>query len=356
MAESGVDDGTSTCDTPSCCIALSPSKAAKMANGSWVPPAKGRFPTQPMVPFEYASVQDMLQLFAQRAILHCPRTEKSSKRRRLGVKQPPSLLDMLERLAVDAARPLREVAASWKERRCAQFFLMQLAARLYDMSVRQTREVIQKMWPTTLQVLRDNVVVLESRPEVLDMLPETPTVHKKGMVSAYGVLLTWHTRFGRDGGYIYSVLSNCKDVEDQCDILRSYQPLEDEFRDFVTWIAAQCRTLGFIYYACALELNDPDAPTARVHLHAYLSCNWKHRSGPDWRHVDVKLSDLGWNGFEPHGKTCDKRGRANPTRYLQEGLYYCMAPKIGSVFQASNFELWKVPIEVEAPPSPASSA
>jgi len=345
-----VDDGGRSSASSSAPAAeqWSPQKAKKMANGGWLAPAS-RLSSIASLPDIAAVDAETLMCRWLAQLLDSTRfAGVQEKRRRLAGKQPEDTRTILERIAGAPSEPARQIGSSWKQRRDAFFYFSQVAANMYQMSVRPARDSLVQTWKRTPLAIKNNMVFVMELVEAPAHEASAPVPRQPdAVVECFGVLLTWHTRWGRSADFVNKVFQNCDALDEQCELLRSHPPLEEAFHSFDTWVAAIVKDIGFTYYACAMELCQSTAPTGKVHLHAYLACNWSLWRGGSWAPVKVDTRTLSWGSFTPHVQMAQAKGRGNPRRMLQEGLYYCVAPKIGSVFRSANFAVWKVCVVFE---------
>lgn len=336
-------DATSSVAGSSPSVPWSPSKTSRAANGAWQAPAR-RSLVRALPDLPVVEIAQVLQWHAAYLLDSGKHGSAGGKRRRLTGKQPMTNHEILEFLANDPEKPLRSLPTTWQERRHSYLYVCQLAAHHHKVQVRLARQHMKEAWtraPIEVKINATCLRELVEAPVAIDAKSVATTARTD--VDCYGILLTWHTRWGRGADFVFEVLQNCRDREEQCDILRTHGPLEESFQSFDKWIAATSVQMGFAYYAACMELCEPDAPSGRVHLHAYLCLNWRHWRGGDWHPLTVALPGLKWNEFTPHAQVAEAKSRGNPRRILQEGLYYCIAPKIGSLFRGANFALFKVP-------------
>ena len=337
------DEGASSSSSPGQPAGVplwSPRKVRRIANKGLEPPVidtkADQFPD-----LATASAANVLQWHCQWHLDSGKVPVGSAGRRRKVGKGPPSLHSLLQDLSKDPSKALTK-EAGWEANRAAGHYMAKIVVFHKQVPLREARASLVRPWKEASEAFKANVFLLAQHLEIEGQAgPDAVVLADQRDVECHGVLLTWHTHWGRDGDYVADVFKNCDNMDDMANLLKVHEPLEDGFVRFTTWVSTLAESHGFKYWCCAMELNEPDSPKARVHLHTFMSLDWRHWKTPRFERVLLCRDVLKWDGFSPHIVPTQTFGRQNPRRGLTEGLYYCIAPKIGSVFREGNFSLWK---------------
>ena len=94
-----------------------------------------------------------------------------------------------------------------------------------------------------------------------------------------------------------------------------------------------------------MELNSEESDTAKVHLHGYARRHWKLFNTTEWARRTLIKTEWAWHAFVPNVQLPKIKVNAHPMKAFSGGLYYVLAPKIGSVFRQSNMTIWKEPLD-----------
>ena len=156
-----------------------------------------------------------------------------------------------------------------------------------------------------------------------------------------GGLFTWHTLLGRRSGLISRLVAAGCSINDIAELAVQDSELQREWTCFVTWVNSVGDELGFEGRAMCMELCAVQSATPKVHLRVYFARDPRKWRSPEWGPVTVQRKALRYMNFDPHIRKANAGNAANPSKQLFGGLWYCLAPKIGSIFRHSRHQLFK---------------
>ena len=218
-----------------------------------------------------------------------------------------------------------------------------VVASAYNVSVRKGREVVQRLWPTTPQDIKNKWFALSTYEEYNDSFKEEPapeSMPPSTVIECYGAMMTWQTPIGRCSDRAHGWVNMKLSFDNLCDLLKGDAEVKAYFDEFASWVAVHSAANGFRHWSAAAEVC-PTLNHAIVHLHAFVCCDWKSAS--------MKLCQKGradrqiwqFKSFYPNVSPANIRGNMNAQKILPHGLFYCMVDKIGGLFNASNLEAGK---------------
>lgn len=321
--------------------AWSPTKIRRIANAGLprLPlPRKVRDLPTP----EAVEIAHIVQMHAHSCLLSGKYGDPDASRVRCCTKRPSSTVEILERITLKPDVAVVELDMSWEDRRKVGQFVASLYAIHTKISCHQAREILKRAWNEASSAVKSNACLLMRQTEHLPPAPLEDGTRKPSSHECYGCILTWQTRWGRGGDVLDEFVSRGLRMDDLTELCRTLAPLKDAFDEFVTWIAEEVvPALRMTYWSCAMELNSTESSVARVHLHTFVCKNWSFWGSPNFTKAVITPVKLVYNHMVPHPQPTRLGNRQNPQRALMGGLYYQLAPKIGSLFTASNMKPWK---------------
>jgi hypothetical protein len=160
-------------------------------------------------------------------------------------------------------------------------------------------------------------------------------------IELYGGCFTWHSLLARSTGTVARLIAAGVGTGEIAEIAAGEPELQREWFCFKNWLDALGEHLGFECRAMCVEMCMPDAQKAKIHYHCYLARDWKKWRTPAWAPIKVKKAEFEYMNFTPHISKANLRGAANPKNLITGGLWYCLAPKLGSIFRFSTHQLYK---------------
>ncbi len=291
-------------------------------------------------PLESLNMATLLSFHAGSVQRDCEKGEQPA-RKRMRFKQQPTQQYLLRGIAERPHRQVWLACDGWQQRRAASRYAAAVVSRHYGVDQRQARELLRVHWPSVPPAVKDNFWAMRvsfGMPEVMEQVAaDVPD----GVQDGPGAMFTWQTPYGRADDVLSKLFAVHASTSDMQEVAQHDESLIACFEDFVEWLREQAKANGMECWAASLELNSFDAAEARVHLHAYVCRHWKFWRTPAWSRVDFKKSEWSWGGMTPHMVVANMRHTSSPMRPLTSGLYYIMAPKIGSIFRRSSLILWK---------------
>ena len=157
----------------------------------------------------------------------------------------------------------------------------------------------------------------------------------------YGGLFTWHSLLARHSDLITRMITAGCEITEIAELAATDSELAREWHCFSTWADALGEKLGFEYRAMCMELCKNEASKAKVHFHVYNARDFHKWRSAEYGPIVVKRERVRYMNFDPHIRKANLRNANNPTKVLTAGLWYVLAPKIGSVFRYSKYALFK---------------
>ena len=157
----------------------------------------------------------------------------------------------------------------------------------------------------------------------------------------YGGLFTWHSLLGRHSGIIPRLIGAGCDVDEVADAAGADPELQREWNCFATWALAMAQSHGFECTAMCMELCAVDSAESKVHLHVYFGRVPRHWRTPLWGPITITREHFKYENFSPNIRKTKLRNASNPAKHVAGGLWYCLAPKIGSMFKFGKQQLFK---------------
>jgi len=296
---------------------------------------------QPLPDSQVVTAADIVARHAHAAALSGKYGDPFGPRYRVKGKQGDPLLVRLERVALNPTVPEESLQSTWADRRSASQFLAAVYASASNCAVRTARPIVNRLWGLASDSVKANAVFLRRHTDApTASLCIDDETSEKGY-ECYGSILTYQTAWGRGHDEVAKFVQQGLPLTEMVELCRSLVVLQESFQAFVRFIADSAALLGMKYFSCSMELNDERAPTSRVHLHAFVCMNWA-----DWgtaKFFKIMIEPIKWRFDEqtPHPRPARVGNRANPARALQQGLYYQLSPKVGSLMTASNVTPWK---------------
>lgn len=318
----------------------SPTKIRRIANAG-LPRLPLPRRVRDLPPPESVEIAHIVQMHAHSCLLSGKYGDPESSRVRCCTKRPASVVEILERMALKPETAVVEVHMSWEDRRKVGQFIASLYAVHNSLTCHQAREILKKAWNSAKPAVKSNACLLMRQTEHMPLDPSEKTTPRPANHECYGCILTWQTRWGRGGDALDEFLSRGLHIDDLTELCRTVAPLREAFDEFVIWISQVVQDLGMSFWSCAMELNGTESAVSVVHLHAFVCKNWAAWNSPQFTKVVISPTKLAWNNMVPHPQPTRIGNRQNPQRALMGGLYYQLAPKVGSLFTASNQVLWK---------------
>ena len=321
-------------------VAFPPEKVRRIVNRGLVPRAAvGNVPVLP--PLDEAKAEHIVQRHAHVCLVSGKYGDPFHVRRRRRGKQKECTADCLVRLVNSPTMPVTSAAATWVEKRKASQWLARVYAQLYKQGVRASRKRVRDMWATASETVKSNAIFLRTQTEHLPLEPPPQLCADAAVIECRGCLVTWQTRWGRSSDIVGDLLARGLNVDEMVEVCRTSEALATYFDGFVSFVAAAAEKIGMKFYSCAMELNKEDAATNKVHLHAFMCINWKNWGQKPLEPLSVRRVGLTFDECIPDVRVTRVHNRANPAKLFQQGLYYQLCPKIGSVFRTCNLRLWQ---------------
>ena len=290
---------------------------------------------------------DLLQYHAQ--TLLDTNTYPADKKQRCRTKTALGNNAVLQSLVKDPDEVIRESIIDWAEKRQLSGYVAHVAAVHFDLRVVVARRVIKELWLNITKESLQNWKEVHARfgwPKLGASADASITADSLEMV---GGLFTWHTLLGRRSGLISRLVAAGCSINNIAELAVQDSELQREWTCFVTWINSVGDELGFECRAICMELCEVQSATSKVHLHVYFARDPRKWRSPEWGPVTVPRKSLRYMNFEPHIRKANVRNAANPSKQLFGGIWYCLAPKIGSIFRHSKHQLFKDSIAAVLP-------
>jgi len=236
---------------------------------------------------------------------------------------------------------IKESVIDWAEKRQLCGYVAHVTAVHFDLRVVAARQVIKELWLNITKESLQNWKEVEAR----FGWPKLGAAGDAGIsadcLDMVGGLCTWHTLLGRHSGMISRLVAAGCSINEIAELAVQDSDLQREWTCFVTWANSVGDALGFECRAMCMELCAVQSATSKVHLHVYFARDPRKWRSPVWGPVTVQRKALRYMNFDPHIRKANVRNAANPSKQLFGGLWYCLAPKIGSIFRHSKHQLFK---------------
>ena len=170
---------------------------------------------------------------------------------------------------------------------------------------------------------------------------------------APGFLITWNIHIGLSDPLFMELCRQAGSGLEVVDVCRASRAHQEHYAEFVDWVRALTRRLGLASWACCMEASLCASEKGKVHLHAFVGPTL---SGPvlagECKPVHLNASDVVWHSMQ--GFVSALRGRkAQAAKRATGGWFYCVGPKVGSVFRDSHLLPFQ---DASYPPSPSAAA
>lgn len=264
--------------------------------------------------------------------------------KRLRRKSAISTRALLESALRDPDSEVLPEGVDWDEWRRASSFLAAAHAVHLGISVRRARLQTKDLWRHASPGVRQHAWLLSKRVGMPVPATKSSTSPLEKAIEGAGFIITWQTGWGRSSDVVGKMFSAKADPADILEVAKAAPLLRQYFDDFCDFVASMSERAGLEVYGVSLELNTADAETNRVHVHAFVCRHWKQWRQSDWERRSLFASEWSFNDVKPYVVPTTMKANANPLRPLTSGLYYVLAPKIGSVFRRSNLTVWKDPL------------
>jgi hypothetical protein len=208
----------------------------------------------------------------------------------------------------------------------------------YALSAREARKATSALWAAASQDTKNKWFTL-SRAEgyeqlAVAVLPRGSLAAASGH-EAFGAMLTWQSSIGRANDKVSQWAAHGFDFATVCELMAGDAELNDIFISFCAWLSVTCKKQRFHLWSAAMEAN-PSRKSAVVHLHAYVCVNWRFRGKPEWQMGSLEAEEWRFGSFAPHVQPTIVHRNANVQKLMTSGLFYCVAPKVGSIFRYSE--------------------
>lgn len=293
-----------------------------------------------MPKLEDVTAASLLAWHAGRLVLHHNLKEKRLRRTS---KTPFDTEDLLVTLAANPWHQSPEKPRTCVDRLKLKFGVARIFSKVYNLGIREGRAAWQLTWSVTPADIRENWARLleaegyekleqEAEPKQEEVEPVSRAV------DCHGAMLTWQTALGRGDDIVRHWLSHKISRDVLVELMEGDESCKAIFKTFCAFVDNLVSQNGFKHYACAMELNAQDAARAVVHLHAYVAISWVQGRTPELVKGKLQQEDWQYCGFAPHVTLTKIKRNADPRKLICQGLFYCAAPKIGSVFRHCSIE------------------
>ena len=263
------------------------------------------------------------------------------KKRRLTAKTVISKNFLLQQLVKDPTKVITVTPIDWVCKRKLHCFVAHVTAAHYGLRVLPCRKIIKELWlhisPEELQNWR----LVELTFGVPSLTAEKGDNVLEESIEMYGGLFTWHSLLAKHSDMINRMITAGCDINEIAELAATDPELAREWHCFSTWADALGEKLGFEYRAMCMELCKQEASKAKVHFHVYYARDFHKWRSAEYGPIVVKRERVRYMNFDPHIRKANLRNANNPTKVLTAGLWYVLAPKIGSVFRYSKYALFK---------------
>ena len=247
----------------------------------------------------------------------------------------------MKQLVKDPTKVISSASIDWVCKRKMNYFVAHVAATHFGLRIPLARKLIKDLWlhisPEELQNWR----LVELTFGVPSLTAEKGDNFLEESIEMYGGLFTWHSLLARHSDLITRMITAGCDINDIAELAATDPELAREWHCFCTWADALGEQLGFEYRAMCMELCKNEASKAKVHFHVYYARDWRKWRSVEYGPIVVKRERVRYMNFDPHIRKANLRNANNPTKVLTAGLWYVLAPKIGSVFRYSKYSLFQ---------------
>jgi hypothetical protein len=165
---------------------------------------------------------------------------------------------------------------------------------------------------------------------------DSSTVAVDDNFKVHGCMLIWNGRGGTNHAGIQNLVQMKLPWRAEQKAIRQHPLYQWLWRHFVDWATTTAIKLQWPKYSMKMELTlDRAKPCNVVHFHMCVSDSAR-------RHTILQMHKSKWRygGVEPHVCPCGAKGH-RVEKSLNTIHYYCQAPKIGSLFMATNYSKFK---------------
>ena len=157
----------------------------------------------------------------------------------------------------------------------------------------------------------------------------------------FGVLMTFHTNFGLGTQEIRLLQDTDLSVKDVVQRLSDNAEYKKLYADFEAHITMLAKKVEAGVWSCCMELCTMHHIRGRIHLHGFLGADPTYGASLHLKTQRMCLGDVlcKFAGQMPHLSPLNCRGRvAKLTQITGDGAYYCVCPKLGSIFRTCNLK------------------
>ena len=246
--------------------------------------------------------------------------------------------DILFALAAGNELPLPAQTPAWRPRQSAGHAAAALFGDHYSCSVRHARDTWKHLWKSCPRAVQDHWTLLlqlgygVEKFRVPDSSLEDSFDASKGDMTCPGALFTWQTDLGRNSDVVQAWVQAGIGVEMLCELMQGDPFCQSRWHHFTATVEGLVAATDFCNWSCAMEVSTNGA-VAVVHLHAYAGVDWNNYTGMASSKVTFCLDDWRYCGIKPHVSVTKVAKNICAKRALSAPLFYCMAPKWGTVFQ-----------------------
>jgi hypothetical protein len=248
---------------------------------------------------------------------------------------------LLKQLVKNPTEVITACPIDWVCKRKLNCFVAHVTAAPFGLRVLPCRKIIKELWLHISQAELQNWKLIETTFGVPSLTAEKSDNVLEESIEMYGGLFTWHSLLARHSDLITRMITACCDINEIAELAATDVELAREWHCFCSWADALGEKLGFEYRAMCMELCSQEASKAKVHFHLYLARDWRKWRSAEYGPIVVKRERVRYMNFDPHIRKANLRNANNPTKVLTAGLWYVLAPKIGSVFRYSKYSLFK---------------
>lgn len=341
-AEDDSDEGPPAKRTPECkamvALGSSPTKLKAIARKTLKLPPLILQSTLPK--YQDVTAANLLAWHAGCLVLHHDLKEKRVRR---SSKAPLDTESIIVTCAAAPDHPGGDRTRSWQERQSIKHNAARLFSKVFQMTAVQGRTAWQPIWANAPEAVRANWGrLLEAEGyEKLVQEAEPPSDEPEDgshVVECHGAMLTWQSLLGRSDDPVRCWLSHNIGRDVLVELMQGDEICKSVFKTFCSFVDDLASPNGFKHFACAMELNAPDAARAVVHLHAYIAISWIQGRIPELVKGTFLQEQWQYGGYAPHVAFTKIKRNADPKKLICQGLFYCAAPKIGSVFRHCSLE------------------
>ena len=313
----------------------SPGQMARHARKHLILPASIAFRIQPSL--EDVSADSFLSYLAGFYITkHC--LHNNVRFRVRGKKAAFGARDLLFALAAGEQVPKVLKKIDWKARNAAKIAAAAVFADHYPQTLRIARNKWSALWLNCSVAVKNiwaHVVDLGYGPDKFkrpELTAREADVATRVDFTCPGALFTWQTDLGRNSDIVQHWVDIGIGVETLCDLMQGDSFCQSRWQHFRDTVAGLVHEAHFVHWSCAMEVCTKGAQ-AVVHLHAFGCVDWENYVGKASFKVTFCLEDWRYGGIKPHVVSTNISRNACAKKVVATALFYCCAPKFGSVFQ-----------------------